>query len=198
MAAAFLHKLGGGCSFCPVILVEVSDIQVQCLGYQGAGGDASPGPAGGAGLAMALVQHDSPGRVQLLGRCEVHIGNQEVEDGSKVEETCLASSTVVAGRYGEQVQHILSQSLEQSLSFINRDGRYRGSRLGNFDDVEICLGSCNEGGLSISLSSIRDLQVGQSFIEAIGNTISLIAVLSHLQKVNRRSTAILSSSDSCL
>ena len=103
MAAAFLHELGGGCSFRPVILVEIRHIQVQCLGHQGAGGDAAPGSAGGAGFTMALVQHDCPGRVQLLSRCEVHIGYQQVEDGSKVEKTCSASSTVVAGRNGEQV-----------------------------------------------------------------------------------------------
>ena len=113
-----------------------------------------------------------------------------------MEETCLASSTVVAGRDGEQVQHILSQSLEQSLSFINRDGRYRGSRLGNFDDVEICLGSCNEGGLSISLSSIGDLQVGQSFIEAIRNTFSCVAVFPNLETVDSGSASRLEASQS--
>ena len=38
-----------------------------------------------------------------------------------MEKTCLASSTVMAGRYGEQGQDILSQSLEQCLSFSNRE-----------------------------------------------------------------------------
>ena len=115
-----------------------------------------------------------------------------------MKESCMASGSVMAGGYREKVQDILSQSLEQCLSFINRDCRDRGSRLCNFDDVEVCLGSCLEGGVSISLSGIRNFQVEEGFVETIWDTISLIAVLPHLQKMNRGSTVSLCSPDSCL
>ena len=115
-----------------------------------------------------------------------------------MEETCLTSSTVVASRNGEQVQNILSQSLEQHFSFINRDGRDRGSGFSKFDNMEKCLRSCQEGGVRVSLSSIWNFQIKKSFIEAVWDTISLIAVLPNLQKMNRGSTVILCPSDSCL
>ena len=115
-----------------------------------------------------------------------------------MEETCLASSTVVAGRDGEQVQDILSQSLEQHFSFINRNAMDKGSGFSKFDNVEKCLGSCQEGGVRVSLCSIWYFQVKESFIEGVWDTISLIAVLPHLQKMNRGSTDILCPSDSCL
>ena len=64
--------------------------------------------------------------------------------------------------------------------------------------MEVCLGSCQEAGVSISVSSIRDFQVKESFIEAIWYPISFVAVLPNLQEVNRRSIATLCPSDSCL
>ena len=76
---------------------------------------------------MTFVQHNSPCRVQLLCACKVDIGNQEVEEGSKMKESCMASGSVMAGGYREKVQDILSQSLKQHFSFINRNGRDRGS-----------------------------------------------------------------------
>ena len=80
MGAASGHELSGGGSSTPVVPLHVRHPQVECLGKEGAGGDAAPGPGGGPGLAMALEQHDSPGGVQLGDGSGVEVSDEDVEE----------------------------------------------------------------------------------------------------------------------
>ena len=47
---------------------------------------------------MTLVEHDSPGTVQLSCSAMVNVGDDKVKEGSEVFMTSRASQQVVAGR----------------------------------------------------------------------------------------------------
>ena len=56
----------------------------------------------------------------------------------------------------------------------------------------------DEGGVRVSYCSVRDLETGESFIEAVSNGLASVAVLSNLQQVDGRRASRLDSSHSSL
>ena len=79
---------------------------------------------------MALVQHNTPGTVQISGCTKVDVAYYEVEESSKMFMACSSCHEIVPGRDGEQVKDIGTNTFQEGYSIMGGEGGYRRARLG--------------------------------------------------------------------
>ena len=105
-------ELGACLDSCPATRVQLSNIAVEGLGQQWAGGD---GPVRAVRLlvfAVTFPQDARPDSVQLLEGGEVNLVNDDVEEEVEVLQALEPSIKEVGGSDGEVVINISLQCVE--------------------------------------------------------------------------------------
>ena len=78
MAASSTLELSGSLSINPSRFIETTNILVQCLGQEGAGGDGAVRAVRLLVLAMSLVEYHSPDTVEVFKRRKINIPDDHV------------------------------------------------------------------------------------------------------------------------
>ena len=105
MAHALALELGGGLADTPVFLGQVTKVDVDALGKEGARGDDPVRGVKGAILVVALVKDDCMSSVKLRSSCKLNILKDQIEEEAEVVKSNIASVDVVSSSHGVEVSN---------------------------------------------------------------------------------------------